>query len=49
MDALTGVPYYKEMMMRYQAEAARLRQLVAAYENGKFMRLMRALHRLRTL
>ena len=42
--ALTGVPYYKETLTQQQAEVARLELLVAAYENGRFMRFMRALH-----
>jgi glycosyltransferase involved in cell wall biosynthesis len=42
-----GVPYYQAAMNQRQAEAARLQQLVAAYENGKFMRFMRAVHQWR--
>lgn len=43
----TGVPYYEMLMAQSQAEMTRLEQLVAGYENGKFMRLMRAIHRWR--
>ena len=44
LDSLTGVPYYKETLARHQVEVARLKRLVAAYENGRFMRLMRTIH-----
>lgn len=43
-----GVPYYKEELARHRTEVAHLKQLVAAYEDGKFMRLMRAFHHLRS-
>jgi glycosyltransferase involved in cell wall biosynthesis len=42
-----GVTYYQRAMDKHEAENARLKQLVAAYERGKFIRLMRAAHRWR--
>ncbi len=43
-DNLPGVPYYQGTVKRQQKEITRLKQLVAAYENGRFMRFMRTLH-----
>jgi glycosyltransferase involved in cell wall biosynthesis len=48
VDPLIGVPYYKGAMVQQQAEIAHLKQLVAAYENGRFMRFMRAFHHFRS-
>lgn len=43
----SGVSYYQRALERYEVKLARLEQLVAAYERGKFMRFMRTVHRWR--
>jgi glycosyltransferase involved in cell wall biosynthesis len=39
-----GVPYYKAVLEQHKREVTRLEQLVAGYERGNFIRLMRVLH-----
>ena len=46
-NVLMGVPYYEQTIAQQRTELARLKQLVSAYENGKFMRFMRAIYHLR--
>jgi hypothetical protein len=43
----TGNPYYLDEITRLTGEITRLRALVEGYERGRFIRLMRWLHRVR--
>lgn len=43
-----GVPYYSASIAHMEMTVSSLERLVAGYESGKFIRLMKALHRFRT-